>query len=143
MKMNLCSWKCFLLVFWTVLSLFYHLFKNDIFKLLRSFNIDLLILPKNYLIMQTASFSGFIEMVFFMIAFYYIFKFLARLFLPLLVKKVVEKAGQNFQEQQQRAQQTTWKKTSNNDEIIIDTANSKNPRETKKVGDYVDYEEID
>jgi hypothetical protein len=130
-------------VFRIVFSLFYHLFKNDIFKLLRSFDIDFLILPKNYLIMQTASFSGFIEMIFYMIAFYYIFKFLARLFLPLLVKKVVEKAGQNFQQHQQRTQQTTWKKTSSNDEIIIDTANSKNPRETKKVGDYVDYEEID
>jgi len=95
--------------------------------------------------MQTASFSGFIRAIFYMIAFYYIFKFLARLFLPLLVKKAVEKAGQNFQQhqQQQRAQETTWKKTPNNDEIIIDTANSKNPRETKKIGDYVDYEEID
>ncbi len=124
--------------------IFYHLFKNDIFNLLRSFHIDLLILLKKYLIMQTASFSGFIEMLFFMIAFYYIFKFLARLFLPLVVKKVVEKAGQNFQQQQQQyQQQSSWKKTSNNDEIIIDTANSKNPRETKKVGDYVDYEEID
>lgn len=125
-------------------TVFYHLFKNDIFKLLQSFHIDLLILPKNILIMQTASFSGFIEMVFFMIAFYYIFKFLARLFLPLLVKKVVEKAGQNFQQQQQQYnQQSTWRRTSNSDEIIIDTANSKNPRETKKVGDYVDYEEIE
>jgi hypothetical protein len=93
--------------------------------------------------MQTASFSGFIKAIFYMIAFYYIFKFLAKLFLPLLVKKVVEKAGQNFQQQQQQTQNTTWKKTPNNDEIIIDTANSKNPRETKKVGDYVDYEEID
>jgi hypothetical protein len=93
--------------------------------------------------MQTASFSGFIEMLFYIVAFCYIFKFLARLFLPLLVKKVVEKAGQNFQQHQERPQQTTWKKTFNNDEIIIDTANSKNPRETKKVGDYVDYEEID
>jgi hypothetical protein len=112
--------------------------------LLQNFDIDLLILHKNYLIMQTASFSGFIEMLFFMIVFYYVFKFLARLFLPLIVKKVVEKAGQNFaQQQQQRHQQSSWGKTSNNDEIIIDTANSKNPRETKKVGDYVDYEEID
>lgn len=92
--------------------------------------------------MQTASFSGFIRAIFYMIAFYYIFKFLARLFLPLLVKKAVEKAGQNFQQHQQQ-QQSSWHKTSNNDEIIIDTANSKNPRETKKVGDYVDYEEID
>jgi hypothetical protein len=112
--------------------------------MLQSFHIDLLILPKNYWIMQTASFSGFIKAIFYMIAFYYIFKFLAKLFLPIVVKKVVEKAGQNFQQQQQqRTQQTTWKKTSNNEEIIIDTANSKNPRETKKVGDYVDYEEID
>lgn len=126
------------------MTVFYHFFKNDIFNLLCSFNIDLLILLKNYLIMQTASFSGFIEMLFFMIAFYYIFKFLARLFLPLVVKKVVEKAGQNFQQQQQQyQQQSSWRKTPNNDEIIIDTANSKNPRETKKVGDYVDYEEID
>ena len=93
--------------------------------------------------MQTASFSGFIETLFFIIAFYYVFKFLAKLFLPLLVKKVVEKAGQNFQQQQQQAQQNTWKKTPNNDEIIINTANDKNPRENKKVGDYVDYEEID
>ena len=94
--------------------------------------------------MQTASFSGFIKAIFYMIAFYYIFKFLAKLFLPIVVKKVVEKAGQNFQKQQQESsQQTTWKKTPSNDEIIIDTANSKNPRETKKVGDYVDYEEID
>ncbi|WP_348825364.1 DUF4834 family protein [Flavobacterium aestuarii] len=93
--------------------------------------------------MQTASFSGFIRAVFYMIAFYYIFKFLARLFLPLLVKKAVEKAGENFQQHQQRAQQTAWRKTPNNDEIIIDTANSKNPRETKKVGEYVDYEELD
>lgn len=94
--------------------------------------------------MQTASFSGFIKAIFYMIAFYYISKFLFRLFLPLLVKKAVEKAGQNFQQQQQQySQQNTWRRTSNNDEIIIDTANSKNPRETKKVGEYVDYEEID
>ncbi len=78
-----------------------------------------------------------------MIAFYYIFRFLAKLFLPLLVKKVVEKAGENMQKQQQYAQDNTWKKTQSKDEIIYNTANAKNPRETKKVGDYVDYEEID
>ncbi|CAM4051186.1 DUF4834 domain-containing protein [Flavobacterium sinopsychrotolerans] len=93
--------------------------------------------------MQTASFTGFIKAIFYMIAFYYIFRFLAKLFLPLLVKKVVEKAGQNFQQQQQYQQQTTWKKTQSKDEIIYNIENTKNPRETKKVGDYVDYEEID
>ena len=93
--------------------------------------------------MQEASFSGFIKALFYILAFYYIFKFLARLFLPVLVKKVVKKAGENFQKQQQNAQGNSWQKTPNNDEVIIDTANAKKPRETKKVGDYVDYEEID
>ncbi|NDP27800.1 MAG: DUF4834 family protein [Flavobacterium sp.] len=93
--------------------------------------------------MQEASFSGFIRTLFYILAFYYIVKFLAKLFLPLIVKKVVEKAGENFQQQQQNARANSWQKTPNNDEIIIDTANAKKTRETKKVGDYVDYEEID
>lgn len=94
--------------------------------------------------MQEASFSGLMRAIVFMIAFYYIFKFLARIFLPVLVKKAVEKAGENFQRQHQYSQGNTWQNNrNNNDEIIIDTANVKNPRETKKVGDYVDYEEID
>lgn len=93
--------------------------------------------------MQTASFNGIIKTLFYMIAFYYIFRFLAKLFLPLLVKKVVQKAGENFQKQQQYSQDNSWNKTQNKDEIIYNTSNSKNPRETKKVGDYVDYEEID
>ena len=105
--------------------------------------MELLILRKIILIMQEASFPGFIKTIFYILAFYYIFKFLARLFLPVLVKKVVEKAGENFQKQQQYAQGNPWQKTPNNDEIIIDTANAKKTRETKKVGDYVDYEEID
>jgi len=93
--------------------------------------------------MQEASFSGIIRTLFYIMAFYYIFKFLAKLFLPLLVKKVVEKAGENLHKQQQNAQGDFWQKTPNNDEIIIDSTNAKKPRETKKVGDYVDYEEID
>jgi hypothetical protein len=93
--------------------------------------------------MQTASFSGFLRTIFYMMAFYYIFKFLAKLFLPLLVKKVVEKAGTNFQQQQQQAKDASWNRTQVNDEIFYKTSNTQKPRETKKVGDYVDFEEID
>ena len=94
--------------------------------------------------MQTASFTGIIKALFYIIAFYYIFKFLAKLFLPLIVKKVVQKAGQNMQQQQQQyQQQTSWKKAQSNDEIIYNTENVKKPRETKIVGDYVEYEERD
>ena len=93
--------------------------------------------------MQTASFNGIIKTLFYILAFYYIFKFLAKLFLPILVKKVVDKAGENFQKQQQHAQDASWKRTHNSDEIVYNTAKTKNPSETKKVGEYVDYEEID
>jgi Na+(H+)/acetate symporter ActP len=95
--------------------------------------------------MQQASLSSLMETIFAIVAFYYIFKFLARIFLPVLVKKAVEKAGENFQKQQQYYNQNNSGQGNyrNNDEIIIDTANAKNPRETKKIGDYVDYEEID
>lgn len=93
--------------------------------------------------MQLASFSGFIKTLFYIIAFYYIFRFLAKLFLPLIVKKVVEKAGENMFQQQQRQQQGSWQKNQNDDTVIYNTDNVKKSRETKKVGDYVDYEEID
>jgi hypothetical protein len=39
-----------------------------------------------------------------------IFLVLAKLFLPLLVKKVVE-TGENMQKQQQQAQDASWEKT--------------------------------
>ena len=93
--------------------------------------------------MQVASFSGLIRDIFYIMIFYYVFKFFAKLFFPIVVKKEVEKASENFQKQQQNAQGNSWQKTPNNDEVIYNATNSKNPRETKKVGDYVDYEEID
>jgi hypothetical protein len=95
--------------------------------------------------METASFAGFIKTIFYILAFYYAFKFLARLFLPVLVKKVVQKAGENFQQHQSQYQSGTYQNysTPQKDEIVSDTSKTANPRETKKVGEYVDYEEID
>jgi len=88
--------------------------------------------------MQTASFTGLIEAIFYILVFFYIAKFLGKLFLPVLVKKVVQKAGENFQQQYNYQHQQQRQ-----DEIIIDKSKSTKPRETKKVGEYVDYEEID
>ncbi len=123
--------------------IFYYLFKIHILFL----NNGFINFGKKYIVMQEASFSGLFKTIMWVIAFYYIFKFLARIFLPVLVKKAVENASENFQRQQQQYNQgNTYqnnRNTNNNDEIIINTANAKNPRETKKVGEYVDYEEID
>jgi hypothetical protein len=41
--------------------------------------------------MQEADFRGVIKVLFYLIAIYYIIKFLARLFLPVIAKKVVER----------------------------------------------------
>ena len=91
--------------------------------------------------METASFGGFIKILFYIIVFYYVFKFLARLFLPMLIKKAVQKAGENFQQQQQRYAQ--GQNPTINDDSRYDTTRSAKPKENKKVGEYVDYEEIE
>lgn len=88
--------------------------------------------------METASFSGFIETICYLLMFYYVFKFLVRLLLPIMVKKVVEKAGQNFQQQYQNQQNPN-----NQEQKVSNTASASKPRETKKVGEYVDFEEIE
>ncbi len=93
--------------------------------------------------MQTASFTGTIETIFWIIAIYYIVKFLSRLFLPVIVKKVVEKASENFSQQYNYNNQKQYQSNNNQDEIIFDPKKNSKPRETKKVGEYVDYEEID
>ena len=91
--------------------------------------------------MQQALFNGTIKVIFYILIFFYVFKFLAKIFLPVLVKKVVEKAGQNFQQQYTNQKQNTNPQSKG--DIVIDTSNAKKSRETKKVGEYVDYEEID
>ncbi len=91
--------------------------------------------------METASFNGFIKTLFYLIAIYYILRFLARIFLPVLVKKAVEKAGQNFQQHQNRHYQQ--QNQSRDGHITVDSSKAARPRSTKKVGEYVDYEELD
>lgn len=93
------------------------------------------IFDKNFHTMQEASFSSLIEDIFVIIIIYYIIKFLARLFLPILAKKVVDKAGEHIRQQQQQYQNQTPNP--------VQTPKGDKPHETKKVGDYIDYEEIE
>ena len=83
--------------------------------------------------MQTAGFPQIVETLLTLALIYYVIKFLARLFLPTIAKKVVEKATEQFREQQQNQRSAPNQ----------DTAKPDKPRETKKVGEYVDFEEID
>jgi CRISPR/Cas system endoribonuclease Cas6 (RAMP superfamily) len=87
--------------------------------------------------MQQASFNGLLKSILYIFAFYYIIKFLARLFLPHIVKKVVKKAEEQFNEQNKKYQNQSTSNTTNQ------KPNSDIPKATKKVGDYIDYEEVD
>lgn len=89
--------------------------------------------------MQEASLPGLLEDIIFFIGFYYLVKFLGRLFLPMIMRKVVNKTQQNFNQQAQNPFNTQ-----NNSDS---QSSKKEPRNfnkpTKQVGDYIDYEEVD
>lgn len=82
---------------------------------------------------------GLLRTILFIILFYYIIKFLMRLFAPFLIKKVAEKMQEQAQQQYGNQQQTLVKEG----ETVIDKA-PRNQRQSKEdVGEYVDFEEID
>jgi hypothetical protein len=83
--------------------------------------------------MENASFSGLLDTLIFIFAFYYIVKFLARLFLPMMAQKMMEKASEQYQQQQQNYQQQSTSKNTTTEK----------PKEKKIVGEYVDFEEIE
>jgi hypothetical protein len=83
---------------------------------------------------------GLLKTIFFIVLFYYGFKFLARLFAPFLVKKAAE-TMQKKAEQQFGGQQP--KNSVKEGETIIDKAPQNTKQSKNSVGDYVDFEEID
>lgn len=91
--------------------------------------------------METASFNGLLKAIFYILLFYYVIKFLARLFLPVIAKKVVEKASQQFQQQQQNYQYQNQQNAQN--QTNEGQGSTAKPKEKKIVGDYVDFEEIE
>jgi Domain of unknown function (DUF4834) len=89
--------------------------------------------------MQEASFQGLIKMLLWGFVIYYVLKFLARLFLPVLAKKMIDKAQEQFQQQYQNQQNDAQQNATKTNPNL----KSDKPREKNKVGEYIDYEEID
>ncbi|PQJ79048.1 DUF4834 family protein [Polaribacter porphyrae] len=83
---------------------------------------------------------GLLKTLFFILLFYYAFKFLARLLAPFVLKKVSDtiqkKAEQQFGNQQPKS-------SVKEGETIIDKAPRKQNQSNNSVGEYVDFEEID
>lgn len=83
---------------------------------------------------------GLLKTIFFLLLFYYGFKFIAKLIAPFLINKVAssmqQKAAQQFGKREP-------KNTVKEGETIIDKAPKKQSQSKNSVGEYVDFEEID
>lgn len=90
--------------------------------------------------MQEASFSGLFRTIVFMIGFYYLVKFLARIFMPMLMQNMVNKAQENFQKQQA---QNAFNQRNYEEQQDFQSAKKENPKSKNQVGDYIDYEEVE
>ena len=84
---------------------------------------------------------GLLKTLFFIIAFYYIFKFLTKLFAPILMNKMADNIKKRAAAQygNNNQQQPNVKEG----ETVIDKAPSHKNKTNNSVGEYVDYEEID
>ncbi len=95
---------------------------------------------------QEASVMGLLKTVLIILLFYFGFKILARLFAPLLLRFVAKKAEQKFggqfggfKSQANERQQQKQKEG----ETVIDKMPNQNKTSSDKVGEYIDYEEVD
>ncbi|WP_299229258.1 DUF4834 family protein [uncultured Psychroserpens sp.] len=91
--------------------------------------------------LQEASLYGFIRTILIILLVYYGIKILSRFFAPYFARYVSKKMQQKFggQFQQQQSQDQRHREG----ETVIDKMPNKNSSANKKVGEYIDYEEID
>lgn len=89
-----------------------------------------------------ASFTGVLRTILIILLVWYGVKILIRLLAPYLVqymsKKMQERFGQQIQQQQPPRRNPT-----NEGETVIDKMPNQQKTSDKKVGEYIDYEEID
>jgi hypothetical protein len=85
---------------------------------------------------------GLLKTIFYILLFYYAFKFLAKLFAPFLMKKAAETIRNKAEEQhgQHRQQQ---KSNVQEGKTVIDKHPGTQKQSKNSVGEYVDFEEVD
>ncbi|WP_299525601.1 DUF4834 family protein [Winogradskyella sp.] len=95
---------------------------------------------------QEASVMGLLRTILIILLVWFGLRILARLFAPILMKFVAKKAEERFGQQfggfQNQAQQREEQKRREG-ETVIDKMPQQNKSSNEKVGEYIDYEEID
>ena len=80
-----------------------------------------------------------LKTLFYILFFYYLFKVIARLFAPYLLKRMKNKMNQRFQNQFNQKDSPVEKEG----EVSIKTKPRKSKTDTDDMGEYVDFEEVD
>ncbi|HSP11655.1 MAG TPA: DUF4834 family protein [Salegentibacter sp.] len=91
--------------------------------------------------MLEASFTAVLKTILIILLVYFGFKILIRWFGPLILKYFMRKVGKKFE--QQFNQQEPFSSHKKEPKVKVDKTSVKNPKSNKKVGEYIDYEEID
>lgn len=87
---------------------------------------------------------GVVRTILIILLIYYGFKFLTRLIAPIILKKMVNKMGSNFQSSFTNFSKQAHSQKKEGD-ITIEKSKKKDKitKSKKDVGDYIDYEEVD
>jgi hypothetical protein len=87
---------------------------------------------------------GVVRTILIILLIYYGFKFLTRLIAPIILKKMVNKMGSNFQSSFTNFSKQAHSQKKEGD-ITIEKSKKKDKKTKSKkdVGDYIDYEEVD
>ncbi|WP_066632096.1 DUF4834 family protein [Labilibacter marinus] len=85
---------------------------------------------------------GFVRTLLFIIAFYYIFKFIGRYVMPYLVAKGLNKMTSRMADQQRKQQNFAEQKKREEGKVTIQATSKKGKKTDADLGDYVDYEEV-
>ena len=93
--------------------------------------------------MQQAELMCFLITLLIILIVYYSFRFLARIFVPLLLKRVVGNMQAKAKKQNQQKNQQTENSSTKEGETIIDKNPNSKTQGNNSVGEYVDFEEID
>lgn len=95
--------------------------------------------------MDQADFTGLIKTILIILFVYYLIKFSLKLLAPFILKKAVEKVQENFQKKTEEYFNQTQQNTNQNYQNHSSNTQNSNVKlkEKKKVGEYIDYEEID
>ncbi len=86
---------------------------------------------------------GFLKAVLFILLGYYLFKFVLKMFAPRILGYAAKKTEERFRERFGDFGDFNQQQSQENDNVIVNKKENKRNESSQKVGEYIDFEEID